>query len=172
MDILNKRSYVKRKQGDVVNGAELLEKVNHRLWKMRCECGEIFIAQPSHTNGRCRKCAYTYLSSLRTIHGESPKVNKRHASRLYRIWLGMKTRCSNSNNHSYKYYGGRGITMCEEWFNDYLAFKQWSLDHGYAENLTIDRIDVNGNYEPSNCRWITMSEQQSNKRKKEDRINA
>ena len=76
----------------------------------------------------------------------------------------MKGRCNRPTATSYKYYGGRGISVCEEWENDFAAFRNWALANGYQEGLSIDRIDVNGNYCPENCRWITMSEQQRNKR--------
>ena len=76
----------------------------------------------------------------------------------------MKGRCNRPTATSYKYYGGRGISVCEEWENDFAAFRDWALANGYQEGLSIDRIDVNGNYCPGNCRWITMAEQQRNKR--------
>ena len=76
----------------------------------------------------------------------------------------MKSRYLNKNNSRYKDYGGRGITVCDEWLNDFTAFYKWSLNNGYSENLSIDRINVNGNYCPENCRWITMKEQSNNKR--------
>jgi TusA-related sulfurtransferase len=76
----------------------------------------------------------------------------------------MKSRCNNPNTCNFKYYGGRGIAVCEEWQHDYGAFRAWSLANGYQEGLSIDRIDVNGNYCPENCRWVTKKVQQMNKR--------
>lgn len=85
--------------------------------------------------------------------------------RIYRIWCTMKSRCSNINHPDYQYYGGRGITVCEEWRLNFMSFKEWSLENGYYDSLTIDRVNNNGNYEPLNCRWATMKEQSINKRK-------
>ena len=85
-------------------------------------------------------------------------------TRLYGIWLQIKNRCFNSNTGRYKDYGGRGITMCEEWRNNFQTFYDWSMSHGYSDELTIDRIDNNGNYEPSNCRWVTVKIQNRNAR--------
>lgn len=85
-------------------------------------------------------------------------------TRLYRIWQNMKARCYGKYSREYDNYGGRGITVCDEWRNSYEKFKEWALNNGYEENLTLDRIDVNGNYEPSNCQWITNKEQQNNRR--------
>ena len=91
------------------------------------------------------------------IHGESN-------TRLYNIWECMKTRCYNKHHIKYHNYGGRGISICDSWKNSYINFRDWALMNGYNENLTIDRINVNGNYEPSNCQWITHAEQQKNRR--------
>lgn len=84
--------------------------------------------------------------------------------RLYKTWRNMRYRCSNPKDRKYKYYGGRGIKVCEEWDSSFKAFESWALVNGYADDLTIDRINVNGDYEPKNCRWISMAEQQQNKR--------
>ena len=99
------------------------------------------------------------------IGSKSPHYKDgRSNTRLYRIWVNIKTRCYNTNSPNYTRYGGRGVTVCNEWLNDFTAFYNWAITNGYADDLTIDRIDVNGNYEPSNCRWVANSEQQRNKR--------
>lgn len=99
-----------------------------------------------------------------------PYGNKNHLihgkrkTRLYRIWTNVKTRCYNENDPHFKRYGGRGITVCEEWRNSFEAFYNWAVSNGYSDELTIDRINNDGNYEPSNCRWVTFKEQNQNKR--------
>lgn len=82
---------------------------------------------------------------------------------LYSRWYTMRRRCYDPKFIVYRYYGGKGIGVCEEWRNDYLAFQRWALGHGWKKNLTLDRIDPHGNYSPDNCRWITLSEQQCNR---------
>lgn len=84
--------------------------------------------------------------------------------RLYKIWSGLKQRCLNSNDKDYKNYGERGIQVCNEWIDDFLCFKDWAINNGYSEQLTIDRVDVNGNYDPNNCRWVNYTIQARNKR--------
>lgn len=85
-------------------------------------------------------------------------------TRLYGIWAGMKNRCYNQNDFHYSRWGAKGITVCDEWKNSFQAFYDWAISNGYKNDLTIDRIDNNGNYEPSNCRWTTVKEQNRNKK--------
>lgn len=129
-------------------------------WLCRCDCGNFKIVQSSMlTTNRTTSCGCEWKERLRknkTTHNETH-------TRLYQIWRNMKARCFNTKNVSYEYYGARGIIVCEEWTKSYKSFRNWALDNNYSDILTIDRIDVNGNYEPSNCRWITNLEQQHNK---------
>ena len=85
-------------------------------------------------------------------------------SRIFHVWTGMKERCYNKNYPKYKLYGARGIVVCDEWKDDFMTFYNWAMDNGYKEGLTIDRIDVNGNYDPSNCRWTDIKTQNRNRR--------
>lgn len=124
-------------------------------WLCKCDCGREKVAKGIYLkNGTTKDCGNHKSFSYRLTY-----------PRLYSIWTDMRQRCNNPNNNRSKDYGGRGIEVCDEWDNDFQRFAEWALQNGYADNLTIDRIDVNGNYEPSNCRWITSFEQMSNMRK-------
>ena len=90
-------------------------------------------------------------------------IHDMYGTRLNHIWANMRTRCNCKTNKDYPDYGGRGIKVCKEW-DEFINFHEWAMKNGYEDNLSLDRIDVNGNYEPDNCRWITMAEQQSNRR--------
>ena len=115
---------------------------------------------------KCPICKNTFkMWSAHYYRGDNPCKCSHYAlknKRLYSIWINIKTRCYNSNTTNYKRYGGRGITMCDEWKDNFQTFYDWAMSHGYSDDLTIDRIDNNGNYEPSNCRWVDMKKQTRN----------
>ena len=105
---------------------------------------------------------------MKTLTQKSNIKHKKHGlkgTRIYRIWISMKSRCNNKNATGYKNYGGRGISICEEWINNAESFNKWALKSGYEDNLSLDRIDNDGNYEPLNCRWATKEVQARNTKK-------
>lgn len=131
------------------------------MWRCRCDCGNFkdiwshaLIANATTSCGCVRK---EIITQRNTTHGYSK-------TRLGRIWFGMKTRCNNPNFPAYKNYGGRGIKICDEWINNPENFYSWAMANGYSDNLTLDRIDVNADYSPDNCRWVTWKVQSNNKR--------
>ena len=131
-------------------------------WLCRCDCGkETVVRTTALTSGHTKSCG-CYAKHLRE-NGVPHTTHGNKHSRLYRIWCGMKSRCCNPNVPFYKYYGGKGIAVCEEWQNDFQSFFGWSMANGYEDHLTIDRIDNDGNYEPSNCRWVSVAVQNRNK---------
>jgi len=137
------------------------DKNRHSLWLCKCDCGvEKTISSTALQAGQ-KSCgcegARTTLSQRMTKHGM-------YKSRIYDIWHCMKDRCYREGNSKYYLYGGRGIRVCDEWKNDFVPFYEWAMSNGYKDDLTLDRIDSDGNYEPSNCRWATVTEQNRNRR--------
>lgn len=143
------------------------DKSNRYHWLCECECGNYtVVAGDALTKGLTRSCG-CLLDEQR--HKKGVEANRtKHGmcgTRIHRIWKVMKNRCYNKNTEDYqKWYGSRGITVCDEWKNDFMSFYKWSMDNGYRDDLTIDRVNANGNYEPSNCRWVDWKTQANNKR--------
>lgn len=150
-----------KKVGIINNGA---------LWACKCDCGNEKNVSLQHLrNGDTQSCG-CLAKERASIRGKAPnnigdrmRTHGDRRSKLYNVWSGMKRRCNNKNSTHYNDYGGRGIKVCESW-NEYINFKEWAVSNGYEEGLTIERVDVNKNYEPDNCKWATWIEQQNNKR--------
>lgn len=144
-----------------------IDRFGNSTWVCQCDCGkEKIVTAPALKSGASQSCGClrTEMSqiSIQKLHA-AKKISYPRVRRLYSIWRKMRNRCYNSLNSSFRDYGGRGIDICAEWANFY-AFQDWALSHGYAANLTLDRIDVDGDYCPDNCRWVTMVRQERNKR--------
>lgn len=131
-------------------------------WLCLCDCGNEHITTSNRlTTGKtvcCRDCAYKKIAKANRTHGQSP----RH---MFNAYVNMKTRCYNKNYYLFRHYGGKGITICDEWLghDGFINFRNWSYENGYADNLSIDRIDNSKGYSPYNCRWVSMKAQQNNR---------
>lgn len=144
----------------IIDPVGSMDRNHHRLLLCKCDCGtERYLPWNDIRRGSIRSCGCLQrelLSARATTHGETK-------CRLYRVWSGMKTRCSNPNASGYGSWGGRGITICDEW-KEYGPFANWARANGFQEHLEIDRVDNDGPYSPQNCRWVTRKQNSRNKR--------
>lgn len=146
-----------------------IEDYSRRGFLCRCDCGKVSTVKPTFLlSGAIKTCGEKdcpyhkeVLKAMAVTHGGS-------GTRLYRIYAAMKRRCYKTNDHDYYLYGDRGIKICDEWLNDFGEFRKWAMENGYRDDLSIDRIDVNGNYCPENCRWADAKTQRANQRPRKE----
>lgn len=145
----------------IIQETEERNKDGRVCWLCRCECGEeVVVAGKSIRNGNTTSCGCYHRERLKT---DTRTHGLRH-TRLYNIYAEMKRRCNDPNREAYPRYGGRGINICKEWMDEFKTFYDWAISNGYQEGLQIDRKDNDGNYDPGNCRWVTATENNNNRR--------
>ena len=148
--------------GMTFNRMKVIHYIGKKYYMCQCVCGKTKNVLSSNlTSGQVKSCGCLRderTKASNSIHGDATRTSGK--KRLWKIWVGMRRRCNDKGD---PLYGGRGISVCEAWMY-YQPFKVWALENGYADELSIDRIDPNGDYEPSNCRWVAMKEQQRNRR--------
>lgn len=159
------KNYIGEKYGKLTILEFMYKKNSHYYYKCKCDCGnEKIIALASLRNGNTKSCGCYHkevcIKKFKKDHNDLSYISRK---RLHTIWNHMKYRCYSKKCSNYKNYGGRNIKICDEW-KDFNNFYNWALKNGYQNNLSIDRIDNDKNYEPKNCRWITIQEQQKNRR--------
>lgn len=153
--------------GKLVVLSEVAERKNKSiLWECRCDCGNKVIVQGMALRcGHTKSCGCLKIEKFTEMAKMHPRktISKESKTRLYRIWKDMRRRTVNPKRQNYHRYGGRGIKVCNEWFENYQAFKEWAYLNGYKDTLSIDRIDNDGDYCPDNCRWVDKTEQARNR---------
>lgn len=149
------------KVGQVFGELKVIELVDNKTVLCQCSCGSIKTYRKGNLNsGNTTNCG---CIKAKKLIARSTKHNL-SKTRIYGLYLSMKDRCYNSNCYAYKWYGLNGIKVCDEWRNNFVAFYDWAMANGYKDNLSIERIDVNKDYEPSNCCWIPFKKQHENTR--------
>jgi len=140
-----------------------LNKHQKAMWECKCDCGKtITVLGKCLRNGNTKSCGCYTSDRIREYSKVRWKTHGESGTRLHHEWTAMNQRCRNPNHESYANYGGRGITVCDEWAHSFTAFRDWALQNGYQDDLTIDRIDNDSGYCPSNCRWVDYKTQSRN----------
>ena len=136
---------------------------NIRMWLCKCECGTIrVVREPSLKTEVSKSCGCLHSEIMKDV-GKIHTTHGMSNSRLYAIYKHMRNRCYNKNDNRYYCYGAKGITICDEWLNSFETFMEWSMNNGYTDGLSIDRIDCSKMYCPDNCRWVDINVQANNK---------